>query len=76
MFENDKTSYSKKLENMEIRHSILLTEYKTLMKKQQHVTKCLHQEQTQSQNIRKQEEEVQNAMSDLQERLKTLKDHR
>lgn len=61
---------------MEIRHSILLTEYKTLMKKQQHVAKCLHQEQTQSQNIRKQEEEVQNAMSDLQERLKTLKDHR
>ncbi|BFY97833.1 hypothetical protein BsWGS_00874 [Bradybaena similaris] len=76
VFENDKTSYDKKLENMEIRHSILLTEYKTLMKKQQHVAKRLHQEQAQSQNIRKQEEEVQNAMSDLQERLKTLKDHR
>ncbi|CAG5125403.1 unnamed protein product [Candidula unifasciata] len=76
MFESDKTSYDKKLENMEIRHSILLTEYKTLVKKQQQVTQCLHQEQTQSQNIRKQEDEVQKAMSDLQERLKTLKEHR
>lgn len=59
-----------------MRQEILVTEQNILLTKQNQVTKRLQQEHTQSLNIKRQEDEIEKSISDLQVRLKGLKELR
>lgn len=73
---NHKDHYKTRLENLQMRQEILVTEQNILLTKQNQVTKRLQQEHTQSLNIKRQEDEIEKSISDLQVRLKGLKELR
>ncbi|CAL1539656.1 unnamed protein product, partial [Lymnaea stagnalis] len=73
---DDNKPYHMQLSNLQTRHDILSTEHTSLLTKQRQVLHRLRQECTQVQNIKRQEDELEKTVAELQDRLKSLKSHR